>query len=329
MKIEGSKVLITGAGGFIGSHLTEALVKRGAMVKALVHYNSRNDWGMIEALPADIKKELDVIPGDIRDFSLLKNILNGTSIVFHLASLIAIPYSYKAPTSFVETNIQGTLNVMQACLERNVQKIVHTSTSEVYGTASYTPIDEKHPLQAQSPYSASKIAADKISESFHLSFDLPVGTIRPFNTFGPRQSARAVIPTIICQALTCDHIELGLLTPVRDLTFVTDTVSGFIKMAESDKAVGKVINVGSASGISIGDLGSIILDEMAVKKDILAAEERLRPTESEVMNLICDPRQAKEILDWKPEVTLREGIRETITYYRENIHRYKPEIYNI
>jgi NAD dependent epimerase/dehydratase len=329
MKIEGSEVLVTGAGGFIGSHLTEALVERGAKVKVMVHYNSRNDWAMLEEVPDDVRQELEVVPGDVRDPVSVKHAVEGVDVVFHLASLIAIPYSYRAPGSYMETNIHGALNIMQASLEWNVQKVVHTSTSEVYGTARYTPIDEEHPLQAQSPYSASKIGADKLVESFHLSFDLPVATIRPFNTYGPRQSARAVIPTIICQALSTDHIELGLLTPVRDLTFVRDTVDGFVQIAESDDAIGEVLNIGSGTGASIEELGHMILDEMGLKKTFVTIEDRLRPPESEVMNLISDNRKAKDILGWEPKVTLREGIRETIEYYRENIHRYKPEIYNI
>jgi len=329
MKLEGKKVLVTGAGGFIGSHLTEALVKKGCRVRALVHYNSRNEWGMLEYLPEDVKRELDVVSGDVRDPMLMKSAVKGCQIVFHLASLIAIPYSYNAPSSYVETNVKGTLNVMQACLEREVEKVVHTSTSEVYGTARYTPIDEDHPLQGQSPYSASKIAADKIVESYHLSYALPVATIRPFNTFGPRQSARAVIPTIICQAFTRDEIELGLLTPVRDLTFVSNTADAFLEIAESAESVGEVINIGSGNGVSMGDLATLVLETMGVEKEISEEKERLRPPQSEVMELVCDNRKAKNILGWEPQIPLTEGLRQTIDFYRQNVDKYKPHIYNI
>lgn len=329
MKINGAKVIVTGAGGFIGSHLAEALVRGGARVRAMVHYNSRNDWGMLEDLPADIRQELDVISGDVRDSLLVKSAVESCEIVFHLASLIAIPYSYRAPASYVETNIQGTLNIMQTSLERGVEKVVHTSTSEVYGTAQYIPINEDHPLQGQSPYSASKIGADKIAESFFLSFKLPVATIRPFNTFGPRQSARAVIPTIISQALTQDKIEIGLLSPVRDMTFVLDTVDGFLKIAESDDTVGELINIGSGRGILIGELAAIILAKLGAEKKIVECPNRLRPPESEVMSLICDNRKAKEMLGWEPRTSVEEGIEKTIEYCRNNLNRYKPEIYNI
>jgi NAD dependent epimerase/dehydratase len=329
MKIQGSKVVITGAGGFIGSHLTEALVRQGARVSVLVHYNSRNDWGMLELLPQEVKQELEVMAGDVRDAALVRSVLTGCDVVFHLASLIAIPYSYRAPASYVETNVQGTLNVMQAALDQKVQKVVHTSTSEVYGTARYTPIDEDHPLQAQSPYAASKIAADKIAESFYLCFGLPVAIIRPFNTFGPRQSARAVIPTIILQALTREVIELGLLTPVRDLTFVHDTVKGFLKIAEVDQAIGKVINIGAGQGITISDLTKTILALMNLEKKIVYGKDRLRPPESEVMILTCNNRKAKEILGWEPATSLEEGIQQTLMFCQNNLRRYKPYLYNV
>lgn len=329
MKTEGSRVLVTGAGGFIGSHLTEALVQCGASVRALVHYNSRNDWGMLEELSLSVRSEMDIVSGDVRDPVLVRSVAKGCEIVFHLASLIAIPYSYTAPASYVETNVQGTLNVMQACLENGVRMVVHTSTSEVYGTAQYTPIDEDHPIQAQSPYSASKIAADKIVESFHLSYELPVATIRPFNTFGPRQSARAVIPTIICQALSTDRIELGLLSPVRDLTYVDDTVNGFIMTAECEEAVGQVINTGSGHGISMGELADVTMEVMRVKKKVVEDKDRLRPSKSEVMELICDNRKAREILGWQPRNSLKDGIEKTVEFFRKNLNNYKPEIYNI
>ncbi len=329
MKTEESRVLVTGAGGFIGSHLTEALVQHGATVRALVHYNSRNDWGMLEELSESVRSEIDVISGDVRDPVLIRSVAKNCEIVFHLASLIAIPYSYTAFASYVETNVQGTLNVMQACLENGVKMVVHTSTSEVYGTAQYTPIDEDHPIQAQSPYSSSKIAADKIVESFHLSYDLPVVTIRPFNTFGPRQSARAVIPTIICQALSRERIELGLLSPVRDLTYVDDTVNGFIMTAECDEAVGQVINTGSGSGISMRELANVAMEVMGVEKKVVEDKSRLRPSKSEVMELICNNRKAREIIGWQPRISLRDGIEKTVEFFRRNLNKYKPEIYNI
>jgi NAD dependent epimerase/dehydratase len=284
---------------------------------------------MIERVPEPLKKELDIFVGDIRDPILLRSALKGIEIAFHLASLIAIPYSYRAPSSYVETNVSGTLNVLEAALENGVEKVVHTSTSEVYGTARYTPIGEEHPLQGQSPYSASKIGADKIAESFHLSFGLPVATLRPFNTYGPRQSARAIIPTIICQALARDRIELGLLTPVRDLTFVEDVVDGFLKAAESEEAVGKVINVGTGQGISIGELAREILNLLGLDKPLIEKTERFRPQESEVMMLVCDNRKAQTMLGWSPRTKLDEGLRRTIEYYRKNLSIYKSEIYNI
>ena len=322
-------VLVTGASGFIGSHLTEQLVALGASVRALVHYNSRNDWGHIDRLPQMIQQELEIIPGDIQDPYATQKAVSGCEIVFHLAALIAIPYSYRAPVSYVETNVKGTLNVMQACLSEGVAKVVHTSTSEAYGTAIYTPIDENHPLQGQSPYSASKIGADKIAESYWLSFDLPVATIRPFNTYGPRQSARAVIPTIITQALAKDEISLGALTPVRDLNFVQDTINGFIRIAESEKSIGEVINIGFGQGITIGDLANKIFKLMGKDVKIVTDESRFRPPKSEVFKLICDHRKAEKLVDWAPQFTLDQGLAETIEYIRNNLDLYKAELYNL
>jgi NAD dependent epimerase/dehydratase len=284
---------------------------------------------LLETLPASVRDAIEVVAGDIRDPFMIKSAMRDARIVFHLAALIAIPYSYRAPASYTDTNVQGTVNVMQAALENEVQKVVHTSTSEVYGTARFTPIDESHPLQAQSPYSASKIGADKIAESYFLSFGLQVTTIRPFNAYGPRQSARAIIPTIITQALSRDEIELGSITPVRDLTFVGDTVDAFIKMAEAEEAVGEVVNIGAGKGISIGQLAKMILRELNMDKPIVESKKRVRPDNSEVMKLICNNRKAADILGWKPSTSLKEGLEHTIAYFCDHIDRYKPDVYNI
>ena len=330
MKLKNKNVLVTGAGGFMGSHLTEELVKIGADVKAFVHYNSRNDWGLLELLPDDVKGEFDVFSGDIQDTVAVRKAVKDIDVVFHLAALIGIPYSYIAPESYVSTNIRGTLNMMQACHDEGVEKIIHTSTSEVYGTAKYVPIDEKHPLQGQSPYSASKIGADKIAESYNLSFGLPVAIIRPFNTFGPRQSARAVIPTIISQALSSSVIELGSLTPIRDLTYVGDTVNGFLRMAESPESIGEVINTGNGKGITIGDLAEKIISLIDVPNlKISGDEKRIRPEKSEVKELICDNSKAKKLLGWEPKYSLEEGLKETINWIKEHTWVYKSNRYNV
>jgi len=330
VKVEGKKVLVTGAGGFIGSHLVEALVAKGAEVKTLVRYNSRNDWGMLENIPSDVKDNLDITTGDIIDFSVVKKAVKNCDIIFHLAALIGIPYSYVAPESYVNTNIKGTLNVMQASLEEGVEKVVHTSTSEVYGTAKYVPIDENHPLQGQSPYSASKIGADMLAYSFFLSFNAPVAIIRPFNTFGPRQSARAVIPTIISQALSEEEINLGSLTPVRDLTYVKDTVNGFIKIAESDESIGEIINIGNGKGISVGELAKKILTLMECHTTTIRTdEERVRPEKSEVMQLICDNSKAKKTVGWSPQYSLDQGLQETIRWIKLHKKMYKFDAYNV
>lgn len=329
MNWQNEHVLITGGAGFIGSHLTEKLVELGAKVKVLVHYNSRNDWGYLEFLSKTILNHVEIFQGDVQDPYSVQKAVDGCSIVFHLASLIAIPYSYIAPASYVETNVKGTLNVMEACLKAEIKRAVHTSTSETYGTALYTPIDEKHPLQGQSPYSASKIGADKIVESYYRSFDLPVSTLRPFNTFGPRQSARAVIPTIISQALTSNIVELGSLDPVRDLTYVKDTVLGFIKMAESEKVIGEVINIGNGQGITIGELAKKIISVIGKDIQIRSNEIRIRPEKSEVMKLICDNSRAEAFMNWTPTFSLEAGLKQTIDFIKQNIDKYKPEIYNI
>ncbi|MBN1698107.1 MAG: SDR family NAD(P)-dependent oxidoreductase [Spirochaetales bacterium] len=327
--IKNKKVLVTGSSGFIGSHLAEELVASGAKVRAFVHYNSRNSFGNLELLDPDIFRSLEIITGDISDPFFVEKAVSGCDIVFHLAALIAIPYSYIAPRCYVETNISGTLNIMEACRKRGVEKIVHTSTSETYGTAIYTPIDEKHPLQGQSPYSASKIGADKIAEAFHLSFNLPVSTIRPFNTYGPRQSARAVIPTIISQALAGDDIKLGSLDPVRDFTYVKDTVSGFIAIARSEETVGRVTNIGTGKAVSIGDLADTIIRIMGGKKRIVSDGKRVRPEKSEVMQLLCDNGKAAELTGWRPATRLEDGLAETIEFVRAHPELYKTDIYNI
>jgi NAD dependent epimerase/dehydratase len=322
-------VLVTGAGGFIGSHLVDELLHRGADVTAFVHYNARSDWGMLEGRYTDSTTRLKVIAGDVTDALFVKKAVADQEVVFHLAALIGIPYSYVAPESYVNTNIKGTLNLMQAGLDENVGRIVHTSTSEVYGTALYTPIDEKHPLQGQSPYSASKIGADKIAESFYCSFGLPVTTIRPFNTFGPRQSTRAVIPTIITQALTGNKVKLGSLTPVRDLTYVADTVSGFIKFAESKKTIGRTVNTGSGRGMTIGELAGIIIKKVNPKAKIVCEQKRVRPGKSEVMELLCDNRLAGELARWKPAHTLEDGLDLTIGWMKEHLASYKTGVYTV
>ena len=329
MKWQDKRVLVTGAGGFIGSHLVDELLHNGVEVTAFVHYNARNDWGMLEGRYNDKTPNLKVIAGDVTDSLFVKKAVSEKEYVFHLAALIGIPYSYVAPESYINTNIKGTLNIMQASLDAGVERVVHTSTSEVYGTAQYTPIDEKHPLQGQSPYSASKIGADKIAESFYCSFGLPVTTIRPFNTFGPRQSTRAVIPTIITQALTSNSVKLGSLTPVRDLTFVADTIQGFIKFAESKKTVGKTVNTGSGRGVTIGELADIIIKQVNPKAKIICEQERIRPDKSEVMELLCDNRLAKDLAGWEPKFSLEEGLSLTIDWMKEHISSYKAGLYTV
>lgn len=330
MKIKGKKVLVTGSEGFIGSHLTERLVELGANVTALVQYNSFNNWGWIDTFDKHIKDSIKVVTGDIREYDGMNRIIKGQEVVFHLAALIAIPYSYLSPMAYVRTNVEGTTNVLEACREYDVQKVVHTSTSETYGTALYVPIDENHPMQGQSPYSASKIGADKIAESFYRSFNLPVATIRPFNTYGPRQSARAVIPTIISQILSGKkEIKLGSLTPTRDFNYVLDTAEAFIKVAESDKTVGEVINAGSNYEISIGDTAKKIVDIIGSEVQILCDEERVRPEKSEVNRLWADNTKIMKLTDWKPQFTIDKGLNETILWIRDNMKYYKTEIYNV
>ncbi len=322
-----TRVLVTGAGGFIGSHLTERLVELGARTRAFVHYNSTGSWGWLERSP--VRGDIETVLGDIQDRDLVDEAVRGVDVVFHLASLIAIPYSYRAPQSYVRTNVEGALNVCQAARASNVSRLVHTSTSETYGTARYVPIDEAHPLQGQSPYSASKIGADKIVESFHLSFDLPVVTVRPFNTYGPRQSARAVIPTIITQALANRPIRLGSVAPTRDLNYVADTVDGFIRIAESDRALGQTINLGTGREISIGDLAALILKLTGRDLPIETDADRVRPAGSEVERLCADTRRARELAGWEPRCSLEDGLRRTIAWIEEHVDQYKPGVYAI
>ena len=327
MKLDGKNVLITGAGGFIGSHLTEKLVELGANVRCFVRYNSRNDWGLIEKLPLDVKNSLDIFLGDLKDSDAVRSAFKGIDIAFHLGAVIAIPYSYTNPRETIETNVIGTLNVLCAAKDLGIEKFIHTSTSEVYGTAQYAPIDEKHPLQGQSPYSASKIGADKIAESFFKSYDIPIATIRPFNTFGPRQSTRAVIPTIITQALENKVVKLGSLSPKRDFNYVKNTVDGFIKVAELDNSIGEVINVGSGREVTIGEIADKIIEIIDPEIKIVTDENRTRPQKSEVQRLISDISKAKKLLGWEPKYSLEEGLKETIDWVRKNIKNYKTNMY--
>jgi NAD dependent epimerase/dehydratase len=330
MNLKGKKVLVTGSEGFIGSHLTERLVELGAEVTALVQYNSFNNWGWIDTFSDDVKNSINVISGDIREYDGMKRIIKGQEIVFHLAALIAIPYSYLSPMAYVRTNVEGTTNVLEACREYDVDKIIHTSTSETYGTALYVPIDENHPMQGQSPYSASKIGADKIVESYYKSFNLPVAIIRPFNTYGPRQSARAVIPTIISQILSGKtEIKLGSLTPTRDFNFVKDTAEAFVKIAESDKTVGEVMNAGSNYEISIGDTVKKIINIIGKDVKIIYDDERIRPQNSEVNRLWADNTKIKNLTEWVPKYSLEEGLKETIDWIKNNMKYFKTDIYNV
>jgi NAD dependent epimerase/dehydratase len=325
----GRAVLVTGAGGFIGSHLTERLAREGARVRAFVHYNSRGDVGLLGFLPKDLYQALEVIPGDLRDSEAIREAIKGVEVVFHLGALIAIPYSYLHPREVVETNILGTLNVLMAARDLGTLRVVHTSSSEVYGTAQYVPIDEQHPLQGQSPYSASKIGADKIAESFCRSFEVPVAILRPFNTYGPRQSARAVIPTIIAQALVSDRIRLGALEPVRDFMFVADTVEGFLRAGWHEAAVGQEINVGTGDCLSIGDLARRILALVGRDLPIVCEDLRLRPPQSEVMRLHASAEKARSLLGWQPRVLLEEGLRRTIEWIGDHLELYRPEQYEV
>ncbi|HWQ43175.1 MAG TPA: SDR family NAD(P)-dependent oxidoreductase [Desulfosporosinus sp.] len=326
---EQKQVLVTGAGGFIGSHLTEALVKAGAKVRVFIRYNSRDGRGNLEDLEPSILEQIEIIAGDLRDADVIERSVKGCDSVFHLGALVGIPYSYKNPREVVETNIMGTFNILTAARDHGVNRIVHTSTSEVYGSARYVPIDEAHPLQGQSPYSASKIGADMLAESFYASFELPVVTIRPFNCYGPRQSARAIIPTLITQALAREEIRLGNTDARRDFTFVTDTAEAFMKAAQTPGAVGKVINVGSGQEISIGQLARIIIDSIQSTAKIVVDEARIRPIRSEVNRLLADNRLAKETLGWEPRVSLEDGVKRTVAWIAAHMNRFQIGKYQI
>lgn len=325
-----SKVLVTGADGFIGSHLTELLLEKGMDVKAFTMYNSFNSWGWLDTLENEKKKEIEIFQGDIRDPNGVRKAVEGVDAVFHLAALIAIPFSYHSPDSYVDTNIKGTLNVLQAARDADISRVLVTSTSEVYGTAQYVPIDEKHPFQGQSPYSATKIGADRLAESFYRSFSLPVTIVRPFNTYGPRQSARAVIPTIIMQLLEGkEEIELGSLTPTRDFNYVKDTARGFYEIYQSSHTIGEEINIASGKEISIGQLAQTIIDQINPNARIICKEERLRPEKSEVNRLLGDNKKILSLTQWKQDYDLKEGIHNTILWMKKNLSAYKTDIYNI
>lgn len=325
-----SKILVTGADGFIGSHLTEELVKQGYKVKAFVYYNSFNSWGWLDTLPKDIMNEVEVFTGDVRDPNGVRESMKGIDVAFHLAALVAIPFSYHSPDTYVDTNVKGTLNVLQAARDLNTSRLLITSTSEVYGTAQYVPIDEKHPFQAQSPYSATKIAADRLAESFYRSFNMPITIVRPFNTYGPRQSARAVIPTIITQLLAGkEEVKLGSLTPTRDFNYVKDTVNGFIEIAKSNNTIGEEINIATQKEISIGQLAEKLIKQINPNAKIVCDAQRLRPEKSEVNRLLGSNEKIMRLTNWKPNYTFDQGLKETIEFIKQNLDKYKTDIYNI
>jgi len=328
ISLHNKKVLVTGAGGFIGSHLVETLLEKGADVRAFVKYNGRNDWGMLSDIPSGSQKSIEVIAGDICDPFFVRKAVHGCDYVFHLAALIGIPYSYIAPSNYVLVNVQGTVNVLQACSDERTLRLIHTSTSETYGTAQYVPIDEKHPLQGQSPYAASKIAADKMTESYYRSFELPVVTVRPFNTFGPRQLARAFIPTVISQALTQNKLVLGSLDPVRDLTFVKDTAEGLVTVGLCDKVLGQTVNLGVGTGNTVREVVKAIL-KLVGKEGMPIVQEpsRVRPTKSEVVRLISNNTIAREKCGWEPKYSLEQGLAETVEWIKKNIDRFRPDSY--
>jgi NAD dependent epimerase/dehydratase len=325
-----TKVLVTGSDGFIGSHLTEELIKQGYQVKAFVYYNSLNTWGWLDTLPQEILNEIEIFQGDIRDPNGVMEAVKNVDAIFHLAALIAIPFSFHSPDAYVETNIKGTLNMLQAARELATNRVLITSTSEVYGTAKYIPMDEKHPYQGQSPYSATKIGADRLAESFHRSFNMPITIVRPFNTYGPRQSARAVIPTIITQLLAGKaEIKLGLLTPTRDFNYVKDTVNGFIEIFKSGKTIGEEINIATQREISIGQLAKELIRQINPNVHIICDEQRLRPEKSEVSRLLGCNEKIKRLTDWSSQYTLDQGLAATIEFFRNNLDKYKVDIYNL
>ena len=332
MRLKGKKVLVTGADGFIGSHLVERLLEEGCQIRAFVFYNSFNSWGWLDTFTPEKLKEIEIFAGDVRDPNGVREAMNGCEVVFHLAALIGIPFSYHSPDSYVETNVRGTLNVLQAARQQGVEKLLVTSTSEVYGTAQYVPIDERHPYQAQSPYSATKIAADRLAESFYRAFDLPVAIVRPFNTYGPRQSARAVIPTVITQLLSgLAEIQLGSLEPTRDFTFVKDSVSGFVEIARSDKTIGEEINIATGKEVSISDLAQALIEQINPQAKIAKIKERVRPKKSEVERLLGCNKKIRSLTDWKSVYELSRGLAETVEWFRNSRHgvRYKPHLYNL
>ncbi len=327
MNWKSKSVLVTGAGGFIGSHLAEAMVRTGAKTRGLVRYNSQGTSGWLDQ--SELKSEIEIVRGDVREVDSVRSALKNIDVVFHLAALIGIPYSYVSPASYVSTNIVGTLNVLQESLRSGVSRVVHTSTSEVYGTAQRIPITEDHPLQAQSPYAATKIGADKLAESFHRSFGLPLSIVRPFNTYGPRQSARAVIPTIIMQALANEPIRIGNLAPTRDFNYVSDTVRGFLQIAESEKTVGRVVNLGTGRDISIGDLARMICSLTGAEFRIVQENDRVRPSQSEVERLCASNSVAQDLAGWRPEVSLKDGLEKTIAWIRSCEPHDQPAAYAI
>lgn len=328
--LNGHIALVTGAAGFIGSHLVERLLRDGVHVRAMVHYDSRPSFANLEFLPPELGRRLEILSGDLCDAFFVRRAAAGADVVFHLGALIGIPYSYVAPSNYLRTNTEGTLNVLEACRETRVRRVVHTSTSECYGSALYTPIDEDHPLQGQSPYSASKIAADKMAEAYYASFDLPVSILRPFNTFGPRQSARAIIPTIVAQLLSDEpEVRLGSTRPVRDFTYVTDTCDGFLRIADCDEALGKVVHLGTGRGVTVGELATLLQEITGIKKPIVETEERKRPEKSEVVTLLSNPNRARELLGWEPKVTLEAGLERVVEFVKGHPELYRRQGYAV
>lgn len=328
--LAGKKVLITGAAGFIGSHLCEAAVAAGAKVRAVIHYNGRGDLGHLATLDEPVRRELEIVPSDVRDRTAMRKAVEGCDIVLHLAALIGIPYSYQAPQSYVDVNVVGTLNILEACRDVGVGRLVHTSTSETYGTAQYVPIDEKHPLHAQSPYAATKVAADQLAYSYYASFQAPVVIVRPFNTYGPRQSMRAVIPTIIAQALAGDRLKLGSLTPVRDFLYVKDTARGFLAAATANESVlGEVLNLGTGAGVTIGEVVDRVAKRLGKKLNVTTSDDRLRPEKSEVLQLLCSAEKTKRLTGWTPTVDLDAGLAETIAWIEKHQDKYRPQEYAV